>query len=46
MYRAYKVIAGVMHIQSMPRGPWRKMTAEELTQRILELEAERRPIVF
>lgn len=40
MYLAYKVIGGVMHVQSTPGGPWWEMSGQQLTQRILELERE------
>ena len=39
MYLAYKIINGVLHIQSMPHGPWKVMSAEQITARLAEVES-------
>lgn len=38
MYRREKIIDGVLCVKSSPRGKWRPMTAEQLTNRITRLE--------
>lgn len=41
MYHDEKVIDGVLHYRTLPRGPWHPMTAEQVTARFVEMTAER-----
>mgnify|MGYP003692044225 CR=1 FL=1 len=38
MYYAEKIINGVLHYRTHPRGKWREISPLKLTQKILDLQ--------
>ena len=40
MYYAEKIINGILHCKSSPKGEWRELSKEQLTTKILKMEQQ------
>lgn len=40
MYYAEKIINGILHCKTTPKGEWRELSKESLTDRIVRMEQQ------